>query len=267
MPGRQVRTADADHSAGPRPRAARGRGHLTGLVSANLGLHRRDVSVRPGGAGPSQGTWPQAGRCPEFLPRRTALRAWSCWPLKGSSGISSLGQSHCPQGVSGPSPWDTLASPCEAFPGEARLGEAGRPPAARGGERRAGAGRSTGLSRPRRADRSLHPDPPGPPPRPRVSPAMKKQSPRRGLEGAWKPGREAGGQGTPGTLSAPRNAPFFSFETLSGGGSAPHLHPRPTCAPKRGSYILQPHLGRPMGPNRTGAAGRMHTCAPNARTG
>lgn len=64
-------------------------------------------------------------------------------------------------------------------------------------------------------------------------------------------------QGIPGTLRAlPRNSPSFSFDTLSEGGAAPHLHARPTCVPEGGSCVLQPHLQRPVGPNRTGKAGR-----------
>lgn len=77
---------------------------------------------------------------------------------------------------------------------------------------------------------------------------MRKQSPRRGPEGAWKPGREVRGQGTPGTLRAlPRNAPSFSFETLAGGGAAPRLHPRQTCAPGAGPTSCSLIYGGPWG--------------------
>lgn len=77
---------------------------------------------------------------------------------------------------------------------------------------------------------------------------MRKQSPRRGPEGAWKPGREVCGQGTPGTLRAlPRNAPSFSFETLAGGGAAPRLHPRQTCAPGAGPTSCSLIYGGPWG--------------------
>lgn len=114
---------DADSRAGPRPRAARRPRHLTGEVSASLGHHKRDLAMKPRGAGPSQRTQPwgwMLSRVPA-LPQLHSGRG-RAGLQKGPWGAPLLGQSHYSQGVSGPCPRDTQASPREAFPGEAGLG-------------------------------------------------------------------------------------------------------------------------------------------------